>query len=235
MKYDDVACAYARNRAVHPGVLAALAAGLDQSHRLLEVGCGSGNYLRELAAQTRCTAFGCDPSASMLSEARVRERSLNWVQARAESLPFAAGAFDRVVSIDVIHHVTDRPAYFFEARRILARDGVVATVTDSHEQIARREPLANFFPETIAVDRGRYPTISTLWSELTAAGFRDVREESIELEYPLMEIQPYRERAFSCLHAIGDDAWRRGLDRLEIARSTGPVPARSLYTIVWAR
>jgi ubiquinone/menaquinone biosynthesis C-methylase UbiE len=234
-RYDDLALAYSRNRSIHPGVLAALAAGLDARSRILEVGCGTGNYLTALIRSLRCDGYGCDPSAGMLERATAQRVGPRWVQARAEALPFATAAFDRVVSVDVIHHVADRGAYFRESRRVLRPSGALATVTDSHEQIALRSPLARYFPETIEVDRKRYPPIETLQAELKAAGFDGTQIEAVELRYPLADLAPYRDRAFSCLHAIGEEAWRDGLRRLEAVAATGPVEARSLYTIVWAR
>jgi ubiquinone/menaquinone biosynthesis C-methylase UbiE len=234
-RYDELALAYSRNRSIHPGVLDALADGLDARSRILEVGCGTGNYLTALIRSLDCDGYGCDPSAGMLERATAQRVGPRWVRARAEALPFASATFDRLFSVDVIHHVADRGAYFREARRVLRPGGALATVTDSHEQIALRSPLARYFPETIEVDRKRYPPIETLRSELTAAGFDGTQIEPIELRYPLTELAPYRDRAFSCLHAIGEEAWRRGLERLETAAAASPVEARSFYTIVWAR
>ena len=49
----------------------------------------------------------------------------------------------------------------------------------------------------------------------------------------LTDIQGYREQAYSSLHLIPDDAFQRGLERMEQELMAGPIYALSLYTLVW--
>jgi hypothetical protein len=51
--------------------------------------------------------------------------------------------------------------------------------------------------------------------------------------YGLAQIAAYRERAFSSLQIVDEDAFQRGIERLEADSGSGPIPALSLYTIVW--
>jgi SAM-dependent methyltransferase len=233
--YEAVAAAYARNRAVHPGVVADLIreAGLHAGSRVLDVGCGTGNYARALQEATGCAISGVEPSDQMRLRA---EGAATWtalVAGAAESLPFPDDSFDLVYSTDVIHHIGDRDAYFAEAARVLAPGGLITTVTDSRQDIARRRPLSNYFPETVAIEERRYPAIATLMAEMEAAGFSGIRETHVELEYPLTDIQGYRERAYSSLLLIPDEALERGLARMEADLLAGPIAALSLYTLVW--
>jgi cyclopropane fatty-acyl-phospholipid synthase-like methyltransferase len=233
--YEAAAAAYARNRAVHPGVVADLVreAALHAGSRVLDVGCGTGNYARALQEATGCAISGVEPSDQMRQRA---ENAANWtalVAGSAESLPYPDGSFDLVYSTDVIHHVGDRDTFFSEAARVLAPGGLIATVTDSRQDIARRRPLSNYFPETVAIEERRYPAIETLRAEMEAAGLTGIRETHVELEYPLTDIRAYRERAYSSLHFIPDDALARGLARMEQDLQAGPIPALSLYTLVW--
>jgi ubiquinone/menaquinone biosynthesis C-methylase UbiE len=155
-------------------------------------------------------------------------------EGRAEALPLPDGAFDLLFSVDVIHHVGDRAAYFREAARVLKSGGLLCTATDSEIDIEGRRPLSSHFPETIPIERARYPTVATLWDELRAARFNAIDVHSTCIEYDLTDIQPYRDRAFSSLHLISDDAWRDGLARLEKDLAAGPIRGRSLYTLIWA-
>lgn len=235
--YEDLAGAYARHRRVHPGVLRALidGAGIARESRVVEVGCGTGNYLRAIVETTGCRGTGIDPAEAMLTRARRQNRRVAWVRGRAEVLPLADGSADLLFSVDVIHHVADRAAAFAEAMRVLAPGGTLCTATDSEEDIRRRRPLSSHFPETIAVELARYPAVATLHGELTAAGFADIRVEQVELAYLLTDPTPYRERTFSSLHLIPDETFARGLARLESEMAAGPIAALSLYTLVWAR
>lgn len=233
LDYDQLAADYSRHRAVHPGVLAALVAAVPAGGRVLEVGCGTANYLAAVQAATGCAAFGLEPSAAMLARAAEKQAPLDLRQGRAETLPYDDGTFDLVCSVDVIHHVGDRDAYFAEARRVLRPGGRVVTVTDSAEDIARRVPLSSHFPETVDHELRRYPAIPTLRAEMAAAGLAGIGETTTELDYDLTDSTPYRDRAFSSLHLVDEDAWRRGLARLDADLAAGPLRAVSLYTLVW--
>lgn len=236
LNYDNLAKEYARNRRVHPGVVQALCLGgeLSAGSRVLEVGCGTGNYARSLHALTGCATVGIDPSAEMLAFARSSVSGVRFEEGRAEALPFAADRFELIFSVDVIHHVQDRDAYFREARRVLAPGGRLCTVTDSADDIARRVPLSAYFPETVSIELARYPAIDTLESELKAAGFHGVGPETVEFEYDLHNATAFRERAFSSLHLIDEAAFTAGLSRLEHDLAEGPVRSLSLYTLLWS-
>lgn len=235
LDYDTLAIAYARNRSIHPGVLRCLAetGEISATSHVLEVGCGTGNYSVALHEATGCRGAGVDPSAEMLAVARSRTDVLNFRQGRAEALPFPPPGFNLIFSVDVIHHLSDRPAYFREAARLLRPGGWLCTVTDSADDIRRRVPLSSHFPETVPVELARYPRVQTLQAEMAEAGFSTVWTETTELPYPLSEIRGYRERAYSSLHLIPDAAFQRGIERLEVELQAGPIEALSLYTLVW--
>jgi SAM-dependent methyltransferase len=235
LDYDELAADYARHRRVHPGVLTNLIAtgGLDVASTVLEVGCGTGNYVAALRDRLGCRCVGLDPSAHMLDAARERTDEIAFVRGRGESLGFPDASFDIVYSVDVVHHLSDRPAHFREARRVLKPGGRLCTATDSEEDIRRRRPLSSHFPETVAVELDRYPRIATLRSEMEQAGFTGIETGHAELAYDLTDLQPYRDRAFSSLHLIPAAAVARGLARLETDLARGPIPALSLYTLLW--
>jgi cyclopropane fatty-acyl-phospholipid synthase-like methyltransferase len=233
--YEAAAAAYARNRSVHPGVVADLIreAGLHAGSRVLDVGCGTGNYAHALQEATGCTISGLEPSDQMRQRAETAASWTALAAGSAEILPFPDESCDLLYSTDVIHHVGDRDAYFAEAARVLAPGGRIATVTDSQEDIARRRPLSDYFPETVAIEERRYPAIETLRAEMEAAGFSGIHETHVDLEYPLTDIRGYRERAYSSLLLIPDDALERGLTRMAQDLLAGPISALSLYTLVW--
>src|SRR4029079_14990121 len=123
-------------------------------------------------------------------------------------IPAGDALFDLVFSVDVIQHVSDRDRYFREAARVVNPGGLICTATDSDEDIDRRRPLSSHFPETVAVEKRRYPAIETLAGESAGAGLAEIWTMHAELAYDLIEIDSYRERAFSSLHLIGNDCLR---------------------------
>ncbi len=233
--YDRIASEYARHRYVHPEVLRGLlsTSGIHSASRVLEVGCGTGNYIAAVEKWAGCQCWGIDPAPEMLAQARARSPSISLDQGHAEQLPFPPDFFDLVFSVDVIHHVTDRRAYLAEAQRVLRRSGKACTVTDSEWIIRHRPPLAIYFPQTIEVDLERYPRIADLRDEMKQAGFKEIAENLVEFPYELADIEAYRDRAFSSLHLISEEAFRAGIERLTRDLESGPIPCVSRYVLLW--
>jgi SAM-dependent methyltransferase len=235
LDYNSLAREYARHRQIHPGVLHNLlkAGRLDPDSKVLEVGCGTGNYTAALEETIHCACWGLDPSEQMLARAREQVPGAHFQIGRAEHLDYPDESFDLVFSVDVIHHVSDRPAFYGGAYRVLKKGGQVCTVTDSEDIIRRRRPLSNYFPETVEVELQRYPSINDLRTMMVDAGFTDLREVVAEREYELSDIQKYRDKAFSSLHLISPEAFARGIQRLESDVKAQPIPAISLYLLLW--
>jgi ubiquinone/menaquinone biosynthesis C-methylase UbiE len=237
VNYDRDADEYAAHRQVHPGVLQELcdrgSLGLDSI--VLEVGCGTGNYISVLARRFRCTAYGIDPSMGMLAHARTRPERVTWQQGSAERLNFADEAFDLIFSVDVIHHVADKAAFYREVARALKPGGQVCTVTDSADIIRKREILSNYFPKTVEVELARYPRIAQLENYMRQVDLMGPTIVTVEEPYELDSAQPFRAKAHSSLHLIPEEAWRRGLAHLERDLAKGPVRGTSRYVCVWGQ
>jgi ubiquinone/menaquinone biosynthesis C-methylase UbiE len=235
INYDALAADYAANRSVYPCLVLPLVSAARQPtvQEVLEVGCGTANYLGAITAAAGRAGWGIDPSAQMLAVAGTRYPALRLCQSRAEALPFAPGRFDLVFTVDVIHHVPYADLYFGEAYRLLARGGLICTATDSERIIATRQPLAVYWPETVASELQRYHPISRLRDWMAASGFTAVREELVEHHYALTSIQAYRDRVFSALRLISEDAWRGGLARMERDLAQGPIACVARYVLLW--
>ena len=108
-------------RALHQRLLDALA---PVRGRILDAGCGTGGFLAVLAARRPdLTRFGLewDPTAAF----RARAKSTALVaRGSVNALPFAAAAFDTVVSADVLCHTAVDPGTTLkELRRVLKPGG----------------------------------------------------------------------------------------------------------------
>jgi ubiquinone/menaquinone biosynthesis C-methylase UbiE len=106
--YDVLAKDYARHRQIQPEVLKNLIqiGEITRISKVLDVGCGTGNYTIAFKKAAGCSCWGIEPSEQMLAKALERSQQAHFKQGRAEKLDYPADFFDLVFSVDVIHHVT---------------------------------------------------------------------------------------------------------------------------------
>lgn len=106
--------------------------GVCPGDRVLDVGCGPGNYTRLLAqASGDGLVVGVDAAEAMLESAarRARRQNLAFVRADACALPFAEAEFDIACSVGAVH-MTSRPmAALQEMVRVLRPGGRIAVAT----------------------------------------------------------------------------------------------------------
>ena len=137
---------------------------------VLDVGCGTGYVLRQLAARLpRASEFlGVDPAPKMIEVARSAssDERLTFTRGAAERLPADDSAYDLVVSTTSFDHWTDQAAGIRECARALAPGGTLV-LTDVFSNLLR--------PTLLGSRRGKARTRSRATSLVTAAGLRDPR------------------------------------------------------------
>ena len=233
--YQTIASEYGRLRHVHPEVVRGLISmgELGRESTVLDVGCGTGNYLLALSEMVGCDCWGVDPSEAMLAEAQNRLTDAHFFCASAQRMGLPTGQFDFVFAVDVVHHLADRPRSFRECFRILRPGGRLCLVTESAEMISPREPHATYFPEAVEIELARYPTIIALKSELHGAGFVELQELGVECHGELTDIEPYRTKVHPSLQLMSNSAFNAGLERLEQDLRAGPIPYTWRYLMMW--
>jgi SAM-dependent methyltransferase len=109
--YDRIGRSYSATRGEDPRIAAAIHAALGDARTVLNVGAGAGAYEprdRDVTA--------VEPSAVM--RAQRPPAAAPCIDARAEALPFADGAFDATMAVLSDHHWSDRLAGLRELRRV---------------------------------------------------------------------------------------------------------------------
>jgi ubiquinone/menaquinone biosynthesis C-methylase UbiE len=154
----------------------------DGGSRVLDVATGTGVVLAELARldEPPREAVGVDASAGML--ARVPPLPPGWrtVRARAEEMPFGAGAFGVAFASYLLHILApgERAAVLAEVRRVLAPGGRLVTVTP----VVPQAFAGPFWALAGRISPGLRPLDPR--PGLEAAGFRPERARIVGRGYP---------------------------------------------------
>ncbi len=161
-------------------------AGIDESDRVVDVGCGPGTTSRA-AARRGAVVFGVDPTPIMLTFARwytkepLRAR-ITWLEGLAEAIPLGDGEATAVIATRAAHHFDDPSAAFEEMRRVLSAGGRVVIVERAVRSRTRGRRGHGFTPEFA----------SNMAAELEASGFDQVE----------VETRPSRRSALVVLSAV---------------------------------
>jgi SAM-dependent methyltransferase len=104
---------------------AAVRANLASEVRLLDLGCGRGGLVEQLA-HDRAQMIGVDPDFDSLVEHRLR---MPRAQARSAQLPFASASFDLVLASWLLEHLETPTRDFCEVGRVLRPGGAFIFIT----------------------------------------------------------------------------------------------------------
>ena len=119
-----------------------LAALMDSSAVVADLGCGTGEMLVQLGPILD-RVIGIDREHAMLSVARQRMAGMDSVEIREgslEALPLADDSIDLALSMLVLHHIEDPSLVFGEVRRVLRVGGqflVLDMASHDREELRR--------------------------------------------------------------------------------------------------
>lgn len=109
-----------------------LTLSLTGTERILDVGCGTGEFERMVLEQfPGVRLIGVDSSPAMLDVARDKlagKPQVQFLLASAEGLPFDTERFDAVVCVNMLHHAPRPRQVLQECARVLHQNGQVVLV-----------------------------------------------------------------------------------------------------------
>ncbi len=97
----------------------------NKNGRMMELGCGTGFFLRSLKSyRSDLELFGCDISQKAIDLAKENKQyTIDYRVAEAGELPYGDNSFDVVVMMDVLEHLEDMEAALKEVKRVLKDKG----------------------------------------------------------------------------------------------------------------
>ena len=156
-------------------------AAISPGHRVLEIGCGTGNMAILAKALTPAAqVVGIDPDPKALSRARRkaqrRQTPIQFDPGFSEDLPYPDASFDEVLSAFMLHHVKPdaKPLTLREAFRVLKPGGSLH-LADFEEGNRPSAGFHGLVASTVHSRHGSSPhhVVLDLMSE---AGFADPEE-----------------------------------------------------------
>ena len=135
-------------------VIASLA--LDKTMRVADIGAGTGYFAVRIAPLV-AEVIATDVEADMVRYLRERAEREGHANLRAVTTPpddpqLAAASVDRILVVDVWHHLGDRRAYAAKLAAALAPDGFIAVVDFKLDATRGPPPEHRLGPDAIIAD-----------------------------------------------------------------------------------
>jgi ubiquinone/menaquinone biosynthesis C-methylase UbiE len=149
---------------------------LVSSHSdVLDIGTGTGYWIRYLAAQSTARCVGIDVSSQVLARRPDDPPNLEFYIMGATELDFPAGSFDVAFSSQLIEHLhpDDVGLHLTSVWRVLRENGTYALDTPS--VLTGPHDISRYFDETGTGFHLKEWTFRELASLLRQAGFRRIR------------------------------------------------------------
>jgi ubiquinone/menaquinone biosynthesis C-methylase UbiE len=177
--YDPMVRLLVREERVRGRLLEA--AEIGEGARVLDLGCGTGSLvvmLKRRHPSARVSAIDPDPKALARARAKVeRARAeVAFEQGFADALPYQDGAFDRVLSSLMLHHLTgsEKDEALRESFRVLAPGGTLHVLDFTESRRGGLHALAQRLHGGHSA--GDDALGAGLAERMRAAGFVDVAE-----------------------------------------------------------
>jgi SAM-dependent methyltransferase len=154
--YDAHGDGYSKQRRTDPRIAALIHQALGSARTVLNIGAGAGSY-----EPLDRYVVAIEPSAAMRSQ---RPKHLvPAIHGVAEKLPLDDQSVDASMALVTVHQWPDLQKGLSELRRV-TRDRIIVLTFDG--DALDRYWLADYVPELIAVERGRYPAIGVICDHL---------------------------------------------------------------------
>ena len=116
--------------------------------RLLDIGCGSGEFIHEVKKRLGWEVWGIDINRNVIDTVKKKYHIEHVYAIPFEMLPNDArfSDFDIVTAFEVIEHIGNPAQFIAVARRILKKRGVLVISTPNRRRLIGRHTISDFPP-----------------------------------------------------------------------------------------
>ncbi|OGO77970.1 MAG: hypothetical protein A2Y23_04475, partial [Clostridiales bacterium GWB2_37_7] len=236
INYNEYASSYSALRSASSRVIEHIVDRLGESYvsKVLEIGCGTADYLYVLKENLGFEAYGFDKSTEMLKEGMLKHLGLFLVNADAnERFPFDDSMFDFTFSINVIHYIDDLDQYFKEAYRVMKPEGTMLTIIANIDKM--KETVSKYFPEF----EGNKKTSSIFVEEvidcMKNSGFDDIRTTKTDYTYNMrvQDMEPIKKKVFAWVRLLSEGCFEKGIEQMTEDINNGKGTGSENYIYIW--
>jgi SAM-dependent methyltransferase len=102
--------------------------------RVLDAGCGTGDFAESVATKLGCDVVGIDLSERMVE--LTRARGIEALVGDVQELPYAEGEFEAVAANWMLYHLPDLDRGLAELHRVLRPGGRLVAITNGRDHLA---------------------------------------------------------------------------------------------------
>lgn len=218
--YEFQAKAYEQTRSIEPFVYSILSSLLmfSKDDRVLDFGCGTGNYLKQFVMDYAIDPYGIEPSKNMRNIAQKKLQSNHILDGDDAYMPFSDISFNKIYCTDVIHHIDNLELFFQNIYKVSTPNAKFCICTESTHQL-REKYWIKYFPELFDIDLQRFHPIENIIEKAESKGwvYRETLKTEDELIAPISTsfMNRVKNKTLSVFHFISDEVYERGLSLME--------------------
>lgn len=155
-------------------------ADIGQTHRVLDLGCGTGTLTRMLKHRyptASITGLDIDPAILAIAQHKAGSLPIHWTRAAATKLPLPSDSYDRILTSLTLHHLktADKQRALDECYRVLRPGGQLHVVDFGPPRSAYARviaPIMRHLEEVVDNLDGYLPLL------FVQSGFTTIRESA---------------------------------------------------------
>lgn len=186
-------------------------ASFSEEYSLLDVGCGSGEFLDVMSVFSPISCLqGIELDSRLVAEANTRSGKIEIFNASAELMPLDDLSINCITSFHNIEHLYSPDKFINECYRILKKDGILVLATPNLSGLPARVLKESWHAKS-APDHVSLKTPAEWNNMFKDSGFELITAKTTFLSYiPVLRKTPFELINLVLLIVLNDFSWKQG-------------------------